>query len=111
VNHRRSVENCDRYQNQGLDIALGQVRQQPERGPDGIRHNRGGVTVIQAQVRNRGTCHVDAKGAIQSATLRGSEYQCDVQGRSHVKWTPPSRQKVFDSLCQLYTVDNNLSKI
>ncbi|MDG4813640.1 hypothetical protein P8629_11590, partial [Hydrogenovibrio sp. 3SP14C1] len=81
VNHRRSVDNCNRYQNQSLDNALGQVRRQPERGPGGIRH-RGGVTVIQAQIRNRGTCHVDVKGAIQPETLGESEYQCDVQGRS-----------------------------
>lgn len=55
MNHRRSVDNCNRCQNQGLDNALGQVRQQPEFWSGGIRH-RGGVTIIQALVRNLGIC-------------------------------------------------------
>jgi hypothetical protein len=55
MNHRRSVDNCNRCQNRGLDNALGQVRQQPEFWSGGIRH-RGGVTIIQALVRNLGIC-------------------------------------------------------
>jgi len=45
VNHRRSVDNCKRCQNRGLDNAPGQVRQIPEFRSGGIRH-RGGVTVM-----------------------------------------------------------------
>ena len=55
MNHRRSVDNCNRCQNWGLDNALGQARQKSEFRSDGIRH-RGGVTIVQALVRNLGIC-------------------------------------------------------
>jgi hypothetical protein len=64
-------------------MVMGQVWRQPKRWLGGIRH-RGGVKLIQAQVWNRGTCHVDVKGDFQSEILKGIEYQCNVQGRSHV---------------------------
>jgi hypothetical protein len=40
--------------------------------PAGIRHE-GGVTLIQALVRNVGTCRPDAKGEAQAEGLRKSE--------------------------------------
>ena len=40
--------------------------------PAGIRHE-GGVTLIQALVRNAGTCRPDAKGEAQADGLRKSE--------------------------------------
>jgi len=49
MNHRRSVDKCNRCQNQGLDNALGQVRRKSEFWSGGIRH-RGGVTTGQALV-------------------------------------------------------------
>jgi len=44
----------------------------PAYGPTGIRH-KGGVTLIQASVRNLGTCRPDAKGEIQADGLREGE--------------------------------------
>jgi hypothetical protein len=44
----------------------------PADGPIGIRH-KGGVTLIQALVRNLGTCRPDAKGEIQAEGLRKNE--------------------------------------
>ena len=44
----------------------------PAYGPIGIRH-KGGVTLIQALVRNLGTCRPDAKGEIQADGLREGE--------------------------------------
>lgn len=44
----------------------------PADGPIGIRH-KGGVTLIQALVRNLGTCRPDAKGEIQAEGLRKDE--------------------------------------
>jgi hypothetical protein len=55
MNHRRSVDNCNRCQNRSLDNAPGQARQKPEFRSGGIRH-RGGVTIVQALVRNLGIC-------------------------------------------------------
>jgi hypothetical protein len=44
----------------------------PADGPIGIRHI-GGMTLIQASVRNLGTCRPDAKGEIQTEGLRKDE--------------------------------------
>jgi hypothetical protein len=55
MNHRRSVENCNRSQNRGLVNAPDAARQKPEFRSGGIRH-RGGVTIVQALVRNLGIC-------------------------------------------------------
>jgi len=52
--------------------APGQVWAMPADGPFGIRH-KGGVTLIQASVRNLGTCRPDAKGEIQVEGLRKDE--------------------------------------
>jgi len=38
--------------------------------PCGIRH-KGGMTLVQAFVRNVGTCRLDAKGEIQVEAPRG----------------------------------------
>ena len=82
MNHRRSVDNCNRCQNQSLDNTLGQVRQVPDFWSGGIRH-RGGVTIIQVLVWNLGICHFDVKGAAQVEIPREFEYRCEVQRRSH----------------------------
>ena len=52
--------------------APGQGWAMPADGPIGIRHI-GGVTLIQASVRNLGTCRPDAKGEIQAEGLRKDE--------------------------------------
>ncbi len=44
----------------------------PVDGPVGIRHI-GGMTLIQASVRNLGTCRLDAKGEVQTEGLRKDE--------------------------------------
>jgi hypothetical protein len=44
----------------------------PVDGPVGIRHI-GGITLIQASVRNLGTCRPDAKGEIQVEGLHKDE--------------------------------------
>ncbi len=82
MNHRRSVDNCNRCQNQGLDVTLGKIRRTPEFWSGGIRH-RGGVTFVQALVWNLGSCRSDAKGAGQAETLQDPEYQYGAQWRSH----------------------------
>lgn len=45
-------------------VSPGQVWEIPVYGPDGVRHE-GGVTLLQALVRNVGTCRPDAKGDVQ----------------------------------------------
>lgn len=82
MNHRGSVDNCNRYQNRNLDIIPGQIRRTPEFWSGGIRH-RGGMTFVQALIWNLGSCRSDAKGAIQAETLQESEYQSGAQRRSH----------------------------
>ena len=52
--------------------APGQGWAMPADGPIGIRHI-GGVTLIQASVRNLGTCRPDDKGEIQAEGLRKDE--------------------------------------
>ncbi len=42
----------------------------------------GGVNVVQALVRNVGTCRSDAKGELQVVVPQGGEYRCGAQGRS-----------------------------
>lgn len=56
----------------GSPLAPGQGWAAPADGPIGIRH-KGGVTSIQALVRNLGTCRPDAKGEIQAEGLRKGE--------------------------------------
>ena len=46
----------------------------------GVRRE-GGVSPFQAQVRNLGTCRLDAKGAAQVEAPQGPEYRCEAQGR------------------------------
>ena len=53
-------------------LAPGQDRAMPADGPIGIRHI-GGVTLIQALVRNLGTCRPDVKGEIQVERLLKDE--------------------------------------
>lgn len=53
-------------------LAPGQDQAMPADGPIGIRHI-GGVTLIQALVRNLGTCRPDVKGEIQVEGLHEDE--------------------------------------
>ena len=83
----------------------------PADGPIGIRH-KGGVTLIQALVRNLGTCRLDAKGEIQADRLRkdqsadarhrggsarsrdeGSVMELDRRGCVVQLWTGTNRQR------------------
>jgi len=56
--------------NRGLDNTPGSVGRAPGFWSDGIRH-RGGVTQMQAWMRNLGTCRLDAKGATRVPTHEG----------------------------------------
>ena len=58
----------NRRRNRGLISALGQGWGKPVYCPTGVRHV-GGVTLIQALVRNVGTCRPDAKGEAQADRL------------------------------------------
>jgi hypothetical protein len=51
-----------RHQNQAAILVLGAMRAVPADGPRGDRR-RGGVSPVQARVRNEGTCPRDVKGA------------------------------------------------
>ncbi len=53
-------------------LAPGQDWAMPADGPIGIRH-KGGVTLIQALVRNLGICRPDVKGEIQVEGLHKDE--------------------------------------
>lgn len=64
VNRCRGVEMMRRHQNQAAIEALGAMRAMPADGPCDDRR-RGGVSPVQARVRNVGTCPRDAKGAHQ----------------------------------------------
>ena len=83
MDHRRSVDNGNRCQNQGFDNALGQVRRGSEFWSGGIRH-RVGVTVGQAFVRDLGICRFDVKGDAPVANPQELEYPCEAPRRSHV---------------------------
>lgn len=51
-------------------LARDAARTMPTDGPSGDRHE-GGVSPVQALVRNVGTCRLDAKGEIQVEDPRG----------------------------------------
>lgn len=61
-----------RCQNREGVVGPGQGWGIPDYCPTGIRHE-GGVTLIQALVRNVGTCRPDAKGEAQADSLRKSQ--------------------------------------
>lgn len=61
-----------RRRNRGLISAPGQGWGKPAYCPTGVRHV-GGVTLIQALVRNVGTCRPDAKGETQVDSLYKGE--------------------------------------
>ena len=46
-------------------LARDEDRGKPAEHPIGVRH-KGGVTLIQASIRNEGTCRLDAKGDVQA---------------------------------------------
>ena len=64
--HKRTIDEASkahrRRQNRGLLGSPGGVCARPAYGPFGVRRT-GGVTLIQALMRNVGTCRPDAKGA------------------------------------------------
>ena len=66
----------------GRVVGPGPVQGESAARLDDIRH-RGGVTLIQAFVRNVGTCRLDAKGDAQVEEPQGPEYRCEAQGRSN----------------------------
>jgi len=59
----------NRRQNREAVISPGQGRGAPDDCPTGVRHV-GGVNLIQALVRNSGTCRSDVKGETQADSLR-----------------------------------------
>lgn len=61
-----------RCQNREGVVGPGQGWGKPDYCPTGIRHE-GGVTLIQALVRNVGTCRPDVKGEAQADSLRKSQ--------------------------------------
>jgi hypothetical protein len=61
-----------RCQNRDGVIGPGLGWTKPAYGPTGIRHE-GGVILMQASVRNVGTCRPDAKGEVQANSLRKNE--------------------------------------
>jgi hypothetical protein len=61
-------------------VAWDKVWGKPAYCPDGGRH-KGGVILIQAPVRNVGTCRPDAKGGPQVEDPQGAEYRCGARGR------------------------------
>jgi hypothetical protein len=62
----------NRRQNRGFISTPGQDWGKPVYCPIGVRHV-GGATLIQAQVRNVGTCRPDAKGEAQADSIRKGE--------------------------------------
>ena len=70
-----------RRRNRGVVVNPGQALEKPAYRQSGVRH-LGGVSPIQARVRNLGTCRLDVKGAVQVEAPRGPEYRCETQGRN-----------------------------
>ena len=61
-------------------LAWDEARGEPVYCPSGGRHE-GGVSPVQALVRNVGTCRPDVKGDLQVADPQGAEYRCGAKGR------------------------------
>ena len=57
-----------RHQNRDCEVVLGEVQGEPADCLVGVRHT-GGVTLIQALLRNVGTCRPDEKGRAQVESL------------------------------------------
>ena len=66
----------------GESLTRDQSGRRPVYCPLGVRHE-GGVSLIQAQMWNLGTCRLDVKGATQAENPQESEYRCGAQGRSN----------------------------
>ena len=66
----------------GKSLTRDQSGRRPVYCPLGVRHE-GGVSLIQAQMWNLGTCRLDAKGATQAEIPQEAEYRCEAQGRSN----------------------------
>jgi hypothetical protein len=70
VNHRSRAETYPDGVETGLEwLARDKGRGEPAECSTGARH-KGGVTLIQASVRNVGTCRPDVKGETQADSLR-----------------------------------------
>lgn len=67
MNHRERVESVGTMSKPGRVVDPGTVQGESAACLDGIRH-RGGVTRIQAFVRNVGTCRLDVKREVQGRT-------------------------------------------
>ena len=80
--HKRTIDEASkpkgRRQNRRLDRLPGPVWAAPAYGPVGVRRT-GGVTLIQALMRNVGTCRPDVKGAAQV----GSPHECQSTDAGH----------------------------
>jgi len=68
MNHCSSIENVRRYQNQRVEVALGQVQRKPVYWLDDIRYI-GGVSLIRAFMRNCGNLCSNDKGKVQAAKI------------------------------------------
>ncbi len=79
MNHRGSVDNCNRCQNQGLEIILGQIRRTPEFWSDGIRH-RDGMNFVQALIRNLGSCRPMSKERFKQRTCKNLSTKAEHSG-------------------------------
>ena len=66
--HQRTIDEVSKYQrwrqNWGTWRSPGQVQRKPVYCLGGVRH-RDGMNLIQAFVRNVGTCRLDVKGEVQ----------------------------------------------
>jgi hypothetical protein len=71
--HQRTIDEVSKYQrwrqNWGTWRSPGQVQKGPVYCLGGVRH-RDGMNLMQAFVRNVGTCRPDAKGETQVADLQ-----------------------------------------
>ena len=70
MNHRERVESVGTMSKPGRVVGPGRVQEEPVARLGDIRH-RGGVNLVQALVRNVGTCRFDGKGEIQGEALQG----------------------------------------
>ena len=70
MNHRERVESVGTMSKPVRVVGPGRVQGEPAARLGDIRH-RGGVNLVQALVRNVGTCRFDGKGEIQGADPQG----------------------------------------
>jgi len=89
MNHRKRVESVATMSKPGRVVDPGQVQREPAAWLGGIRH-KGGVNLIQALVRNVGTCRLDeAKGAGLRAVAKATEPPPDPKVKGKVQAEDP----------------------